>query len=155
MTGTWLTYASSIIVSSVRSVSRVENSWAVCSSQSSLKLRAGMIERLLRPGSQQPAQQDQLAHVISVVIRRQQRLPQNRLSVAVRDRREQIGFRIRNQRDHRFEIRSKFPQALIPRTVRRRRFGIRPVSSGELWRDVLRVPAELQDVPLGDAHVLE
>src|SRR5207245_4324783 len=54
----------------------------------------------------------------------------------------------------RFEVAAKRLGTLCPRRPARR-IGFGPISLGPCGRNVLRVPAELEDIPLREAHVLQ
>ena len=89
------------------------------------------------------------------VIRQQQCLPQQRLTGAVRNFGEEIGFFRRHQFLHGFLIPPHLPDARVPDRCAGRSFGLGPISLRPLWRDVFRVAAELQDVPLCDTNVFQ
>ena len=93
--------------------------------------------------------------MVGVVIRQDQRLTKNRLSIAVRNLREQVDPWIFHQLDHFFQIVLKLMHAVVPRRSIRRHRGLRPVTIGKTGRLVLWVTAELQDVPLGKPRVLQ
>src|SRR6267143_1153825 len=110
---------------------------------------------LLGPGPQAAAQVHQLPQVVGVVIREDQRLTKNRLSIAVRNLREQVGPRIFHQLDHFFQIVLKLMHAVVPRRSIRRHRRLRPVTFGKTGRLMLWIAAELQDVPLRKPGVLQ
>src|SRR5262249_2697010 len=93
--------------------------------------------------------------MIGIVICQQQRLAQNRLPASVGNLRIQIRLRILHELDHLFQIALKIPYALFPRSVIWRKRCLRPVPPGKIRGDMLRIPAELQNVPLRDSRVLQ
>ena len=70
----------------------------------SLKIRQKSAKAPLArwPGVQQSPKQNQLTHVVGVVIRHQQRFQQQRLTVPMRNGSKQIALFARNQFLHRF-----------------------------------------------------
>ena len=108
-----------------------------------------------RPGSKQAAHQHHLSQVVSVMVGNEQRFPQNCLTLTVRYPRVQVRRWITHQLAHGFEVGLKCLHALVPRHSVRRSLRFGPVSGGPFWRLVLRIPAEFEDVPLRQAHVLD
>jgi len=93
--------------------------------------------------------------MIGIVISDQERLAENRLTIAVRDRREEIGRRIGDQVAHRLEIGLERGDRLVPSGWRWRRIALGPIAARKLRRNMPRVAAELQNIPLRDPHVLD
>src|SRR5208282_3740591 len=96
-------------------------------------------------------QHHQLSKVICIMVGHQQRLAQNRLPITPRDSGVEIDSAAGNEPLHRSQIfpergHTRSPNLLIRRCVQRR-----PVSFGPFGRNMLRVAAELQDVPLREA----
>jgi hypothetical protein len=110
-----------------------------------------------RPVAEQAAQRDHLPEVIGVVVGGQDRLAQQRvLPLAVRQRLEQVGARIGDQPHHGLQIGAETGDGAVPGPgVGRLRAAGRPVPFRPARRDVRRVAAELEDVPLRQAQVLE
>src|SRR5262245_29601329 len=107
------------------------------------------------PRSQQPSHQHQLADVLRRVVRDQQELSEERLAVASRNFGEQVALRIVNHLLHRLSIASIRSNARIPGLRIRRLRGRRPVVRRPIPFDVFRVAAEIENVLLHDADVLE
>ncbi len=107
------------------------------------------------PGAEQAAEQDELAEVIRIMVGCQQRFAEDGLSRAVRDARGEIRFRAGYELLQGAAIAQECADAAVPRGGARRGGGFRPVAAGKIRRDVFRVAAELKDVPLRDARVLE
>ena len=108
-----------------------------------------------RPGAEQPPHCYQLPQMIRIVIRDEKRFPKNRWPVAVGNRYKQIRRGVGYQILQGSQISAEGFQALFPSHRIRRRVPVRPVTIRERWRDVFWIPAEFEDVPLGDAHVFE
>jgi hypothetical protein len=93
--------------------------------------------------------------VIGIVIRHQESLPQERLTVPPREGRKEVTFRVLDQSNHLFQVLAKAGQALLPRRIRGwSRLG-RPIPLGPVGAHILRIPTEFQDVPLTDPDVLQ
>jgi hypothetical protein len=107
------------------------------------------------PGAEQAAHVDQLGDVVGVVIGKQQGLTQNRLAVTPRDAGVQLSLGIRHQGLHGLHIFSELPDAAGPGRSAWRRFSLRPVSLGPFGRGVLGAAAELENVKLREAKMLE
>ena len=93
--------------------------------------------------------------MVGVVIRQQQRLAKHCLTLTVGDRSEQVHCRIHHQALHCIEIVSKSRDGAVPGGITGRTFIVWPVPGGKVWRNVIRVAAELEYVPLANAEVLE
>jgi hypothetical protein len=121
----------------------------------------GTLRKLLRkyslffPRAQDATYEDRLACVIGAVIRDEQSLGKNGLASAVRNLGIEIRIGIEDQFTHLQEFALNFGDAFVPGFLARRRFGGRPIAGREVWRDVLSVAAEFEDVPLRDADVFE
>src|SRR5437899_3468237 len=109
----------------------------------------------LSPHAEGAAHGDELADVIRVVVDHQHELAQIRLTRSVRDRREQVEPSIGRERFQRVPIASECGDALVPGSGVGRRVGLRPVIVRPFRLDVLRVAAELEDVELRQAQMLE
>src|SRR5262249_36836851 len=118
----------------------------------SLAPRCLALPLLILPRAQGAAQQHEVSPGIGVVVGNEQRLAQDRLPLAVRDRREQVRGRVRDQVLHRLQIGAEGGEAPLPGAIIRRSIALGPVPVRKLWRDVLWVAAELEDVPLGYAQ---
>ena len=66
-----------------------------------------------------------------------------------------VGGRVSHQVLHGLQVRPECGHAAVPGVVRGRGVFLRPVACGKRRGDVFGVAAELQDVPLGDALVLQ
>ena len=88
------------------------------------------------------------------MVRHQQRFAKNGLAVAMRNLGEQVVGLVPNKLSHRLEVVPEIRQALIPGKVIRRRVTDRPIAVRKVRRDVVGIPAEFQNVPLADSHVL-
>ncbi len=115
----------------------------------------GAVSGSLFPCSQHPPEQNQLTDVIRVVVRHLKRFPQQSLSFAMRQRREQVGFRVGHKFTHRFQIPPESIQTITPSRITRGLRILWPVPGGPLRRNVFRVAAELEHVPLRDAKVFD
>ena len=117
------------------------------------ELRSGPNRPALLPGSEKPPHKHQLANMVGIVIRGQQRLSQDGLPVAMRNGSEQIRRVAGHQIAQRLVILAKCFHAVLPCFFagRGRCFG--PISCRELRRFVLWVPGKLQDVPLRNSQV--
>lgn len=93
--------------------------------------------------------------MIRVVIRYEQALAKNRLSLTVWDRGKQVHSRVQQQESHFFEIALNLSNATIPSRIARRVFTSRPVAGRKFRRDMVWIPTELENIPLADAQVLE
>ena len=93
--------------------------------------------------------------MIRVVVCHQQSLAQNCLAVAVRDFCEEIGCRISNQIFDLFQIIAELLYSFFPESFVAMIIGLWPIPFGPFRRNVFRVAAKLQNVPLRDAHVFE
>ena len=111
--------------------------------------------RLGLPDAQQSSDIDQLTEVMRVVIGNQHGFAKDRLAVSPGNLGKKIGLRIFDQLLHRPKIVVKGVNALVPGGRARRRRAFRPVVIRQRERLVFRVDAELQDVPLRQAHVLD
>jgi len=117
--------------------------------------RDPLIVKDLVPSAEDAPEEHGFAQVIGVVIGHKQSLAQDGLTVPVRNFGEQINGLIRHQLAHGLEIRAKGLETPVPRRFvgRCRRAG--PIALRKIRRFVLWVTRELEDVPLGDAQVLE
>src|SRR5512140_2301125 len=99
------------------------------------------------PGAQSAAQVDQLAQVVGIMVRHQKCFTQDRLAFTVWNPGEQVPARALDKTHHRFQVRLKGADALIPGA--RAGWGIRggPVTRWPFGRDVLWVAAEFENVP--------
>lgn len=102
-----------------------------------------------------PSHHDQLAQMMGIVIAREEDLAKQRLTIAVRNRREEVVAAIARHGSERAQRCSIRGDALIPRSIRRRRGSGWPVARRPGWGDVLRMPAEFDDVPQSDPEMLE
>src|SRR5712675_2830026 len=93
--------------------------------------------------------------MVRIVVGQQQSLAQKGLAVAPRDAGVEISFWICDQILHGLQIFSEMLNALVPCGGVRGCFRLRPVSLGPFWRLVFRVAAELENIPLSKAKVLE
>src|SRR5208282_2598383 len=93
--------------------------------------------------------------MICVVIGHQQGFAENGLAVAPWDSGQQVGLGIFYQILHRLEVLPEFFHTCIPNGGGRRSFCLRPIPFGPFRRDVFRVAAEFQNVPLRDAQVFQ
>ena len=93
--------------------------------------------------------------MIGVVVGQEHRLAGDRLAVAPGDARQQIGPGIFDQRQHRLEICWERFDGIRPCGITGRLVGCRPIPVRPIGRFVLCIAAELEDVVLGDAEVLE
>ena len=73
---------------------------------------------------------------------------------SVRDGQVQVGMRIGHECLHPFKVAAELLDAFLPGCIARRSIAIRPVSVGPGRRNVLRIDAELHNVPLGGPHML-
>src|SRR5690348_6924080 len=73
----------------------------------------------------------------------------------MRDGSVQVNRLIGDQFAHRVQIGVEIANALGPRAIVRRCSGFWPISGGPLRRYMLCIAAELQNVPLREAHVLK
>jgi hypothetical protein len=96
-----------------------------------------------------------LADVVGVVIGDEQRFAKDSLTAAMRNFREQIGLGIQDELLHCLEVALNDLGALVPSCRAGRRCAFRPVACGPIRRDMFRIPRELEDVPLGEADMLE
>src|SRR5207244_1481965 len=101
------------------------------------------------------SQKDQLSQVIGVVVRDQQGLAEQGLSLAVREFRKQVGPGIGDQFLHLLKILLKLLNAFFPGLFARRRFGSGPVVVGKLLVRVFGIAAEIENILLRNAHVFE
>ena len=107
------------------------------------------------PGAEGTAQIHQLAQMVGVVIRKDQRFAQYRLALAMRDFCEEIGARVLHQANHVRQIFLESGHTIVPGLIIGRHGSFWPVAAGKIRRDVLGIPAEFEDVALGDARVFE
>jgi len=107
------------------------------------------------PGAEQAANVNELCDVICVVVGEHQGFAQDGLAVAPWNFGEQICPWIADQFLHFFQVGAELVHAFRPGSGIGGRGGFRPVSLGPFWRDMFRIAAEFEDVPLGDAKVLE
>ena len=106
-------------------------------------------------GAQQAAQQQQLSQVIGVVVGYQQGLAQDGLPLTMGDGGEEVGGGVGDQLLQGCEVGAKSSEAFFPSVVGRRGVARRPVAGGEVQLFVFGVAAEVEDVPLRDAEVLQ
>src|SRR6266699_1422456 len=107
------------------------------------------------PFSERPPEIDELAEMIGVVVRHEQRFAQDRLAVPMGNPGEQIGLRILHETDHFLEISHKCLHGLVPRGLIRRPRRCRPVPFGKSGGNMLGIAAEFQDVPLRDPRMFQ
>src|SRR5215469_13999066 len=108
-----------------------------------------------RPFSQRAAQIHKLAEMIGIVVGEEQSLTQYRLTITMGNLGIQIGLRVFHQADYFSQVALKRFYGFIPRSGIGRPRRLRPVAFGKTRRNVLGVAAELQDVPLRDARMLQ
>src|SRR5262245_50164228 len=113
-----------------------------------------LLDSIVGPGAEGTADNNQLSQMVGVVVGNEESLSQDGLSVALRNRREQVRGRVSDQILHRLQIRTESLDASVPRGLIRRGVASGPVAFGERGRDVAGVAGKFQNVPLGDAHVL-
>src|SRR4029077_8382597 len=82
-------------------------------------------------------------------------MAQNRLAIAVRNFRKQVRARTLHQLTHLVQIVLERLHTFLPFRFARRPRRLWPVAFGKSRRHMFRVAAELQDVPLRDARMLE
>src|SRR3954471_24392138 len=109
----------------------------------------------LFPDAQKTADDYQLAEVIRGVIGDKEKFAQVGLSASMRNPGSQIDAGVRRHLLQRSPVCEETGNALIPRPGGRRRRRLRPVVVRPLHLFVLRVPAEVEDVVLRTADVLE
>src|SRR5215831_12480493 len=97
----------------------------------------------------------ELADVIGSVIDDEHRLAQNRLAVAVRDAGVEIRLRMLDEGNHLLQVAVVARDGLVPVLLGRLRVAGGPIALREAKLLVVRVPDEIEDVPLCDADVLE
>ena len=107
------------------------------------------------PSTQETPHGHELAQVICIVVGDQQSLTKDCLPVAVRERSKQIRLGVGDQIHHGLQISPERGDRLVPCFRSWWGIALRPVTVGEIGRDVMRIDAELKDVPLGDSHVLD
>ena len=110
---------------------------------------------LLLPSAQKSAQSDQLPEMVCVMVGDQQGLAQDGLAIAPGNWCIEVGSGISYQVVYRLEVFSKRLNAVVPCGCVGRRLCFRPVALRPRWRYVLAITAELENVPLCDAHMLE
>jgi hypothetical protein len=115
---------------------------------------SGIVSRRI-PRAENTAQRNQFSDVPGIVIGELERLAQQRLALAVGERRIQIGGRIGHQFPHGLQIVTERLHAVVPGGLIRRGRAGRPVAFGPFRRKMLGVAAEFQHVPLGDAQMFE
>src|SRR5499425_2547320 len=108
-----------------------------------------------RPVVHDLAKDAELADVIGSVIDDEHRLAQNRLAVAVRDAGVEIRLRMLDEGDHLLQVAVVARDGLVPVFLGRLRVAGGPIVLGEAELLVVRVPDEIEDVPLCDTDVLE
>jgi hypothetical protein len=104
---------------------------------------------------QYAAHHHQLAQVISIVVCHQERFTKQGLSFAMRNFGGEIASRIGDQLAYGFKVSEDLFHAFVPGFVAGRRFGFGPVFVRPLGRRVFGIFAELKDVPLGNADMLQ
>src|SRR5579885_3224029 len=107
------------------------------------------------PGAVGPAEIDELAEVIGVVVGKEESFSEHGLAFAMRKSREKIGARIPHKLDHGSKVALERLDAGVPCVFAGRVGRLGPVAAGKIRRDVIGIAAELEDVPLCDAGVLE
>jgi len=107
------------------------------------------------PRGKEAAGENELAEMVSVVIGEEKSFVQQGLVVGVRDRGKQIAFGIFDLGGELFQVGVKRSDAFLPGFFVGRfgRFG--PIARREIGRNVLGIEGVLDDVPLGDAEMLE
>ena len=85
---------------------------------------------LLRPRPQQSAQQHELAQMIGVMVRHEQRLAQSRLTVSVRDFSMQVRLAVGDKLLHHLPVCTEGCGASVPSLGARWSIGRRPVAIG-------------------------
>src|SRR5438552_10704716 len=107
------------------------------------------------PCAEEPPQKQQLSDMIRIVVGDQQRFPKNVLTGSVRNLGVKIRLRIFDELLDRQEILFNRSDAFLPGRIIRRLFRFRPVALWPSGRYMLCIPAEFQNVPLRDPHMLE
>ena len=110
---------------------------------------------LAGPRPEHTAYDHQLAQMVRSMVRHQQQLPQVRLICSSRNFSGQIYFGIQGLPLQGFAVATERGDTFIPGSRRRWGSGLRPVIIRPAAFLVLGLDAELQDVFLGDAKVLE
>lgn len=107
------------------------------------------------PGGEETADEDELAEMVGVVIGEEKSFVQQRLVIGVRDGRKKIGCGIFDFGGELFQVGVKRSDAVLPGFFVGRfgRFG--PIASRKIGRSVLGIERVFDDVPLGDAEMLE
>ena len=85
----------------------------------------------------------------------QEHFPEHRVLLRVGDRAVKVGPRVPHQFYDGLEVRLEALDNLVPLAGVADSFGLGQYPSGKGGEDVLRVPHEFQDVPLGYPHVFE
>ncbi len=109
----------------------------------------------VRGQPQQAPEEHDLPLVVRVVVRDQERLPHQARSVRVGQGGQEVVPGVPHERLHGRKVLEERGDGPVPRRGVGRRVSRRPVALGPGGRDVARVAAELQDVGLRDADVLE
>ena len=120
-----------------------------------MSIRVWHAELTVSPGTEQSSHRDELAEVVRVVIGDKKGFTQNRLTLAVRNRLEQVSFRIGNQVLHRLKIGPVRGDRPFPSIRIRRCIALWPVAVGEIRRDMIGVDTETKNIPLRDTHMLK
>src|SRR5262249_46144179 len=89
------------------------------------------------------------------VICDQKPFAQDGLPISMRYWSKQVGRGVGDESTHCRQVRTKRINRLIPGAVIGRAIAARPITLGPGGRDVLRIAAKFQDVPLGDSHMLQ
>src|ERR1700676_887293 len=108
-----------------------------------------------RPSAKCAAQIHELAEVISIVIRKKKRFPQNGLPLTMRYFGEEVGARTSHQMDHLLQIALERRHAFGPRLFIGGRWRFWPVPARKSGRDMFGITAEVQNVPLRKPRVFE
>src|SRR4051794_23758270 len=98
-------------------------------------LRSYFALRFFRPRSEQPPDQNQLAKVIGVMVGHKQGLAENRLSLAVRERKKQVGGWIGYQVVQGPCVGAEGFDTFVPGAAVGRSVARRPIAFGEVRRN--------------------
>src|SRR5215467_5643331 len=93
--------------------------------------------------------------MIRIVVRKKQRFAKNRLAVTMRNLRAQVGLGIFYQADHFFQVTLERLQSLVPGGRVRRTWRFRPIALRKSGRDMFRIAAEFENVPLRNPRMFQ
>src|SRR4029079_17736732 len=91
--------------------------------------------------------------MVRVMVCHKQRLPEYRLAVAMRDLSEEVNTLVSDKIAHSLNIIKKLFDRFVP--IRDRAFAVWPVIVRPFHSLIIRIPGEVEDVPLRDPHMLE